>query len=376
MTPPAPIALVLFDAFDTLVTPRIPPHAQYAEEARRAGLGACLCGDTSGRGSSSSSSSSKQGGSSEGTEDPERGSIQGGAQARGTPAAGHEDAVVKAAFKASFKALAKQHPLYGLHTGLATSDEWWTMLIESTMLRSGVPASALASQMATLAPSLLRRFASERAYRLADGAEATLRGLRGLADSMHAGDTGVPLAMSLATNSDERILEACKALNLGRYLALDVVYDEARPPTQVEEKEEEEDGGSAASGRGMRKKRTAVSGPTLSYDVGFEKPDTRFFHSAVARSFPRGAAAVSSSSSTAITSLSLEDMCRRTLYVGDTFDEDYVGATRAGLQAVWLQRTEPQRGDDDGGGGGHKENVLAVRDMRDIVGIVKQSWEA
>jgi putative hydrolase of the HAD superfamily len=56
---------------------------------------------------------------------------------------------------------------------------------------------------------------------------------------------------------------------------------------------------------------------TYSFGVGFEKPDVRIFRRAVA------------------TANASED---RSLHVGDSFEADYVGARRAGLHAILLQR--------------------------------------
>ncbi|HEY5605013.1 MAG TPA: HAD-IA family hydrolase [Thermoplasmata archaeon] len=56
---------------------------------------------------------------------------------------------------------------------------------------------------------------------------------------------------------------------------------------------------------------------TYSFDVGAEKPDVRIFRRAVARAN------------------AAEEQC---VHVGDSFEADYLGARRAGLHAVLLQR--------------------------------------
>lgn len=56
---------------------------------------------------------------------------------------------------------------------------------------------------------------------------------------------------------------------------------------------------------------------TYSFDAGAEKPDPRIFHRAMAQA---GAAA------------------ERSVHVGDSFEADYLGARRAGLHAILLQR--------------------------------------
>ena len=56
---------------------------------------------------------------------------------------------------------------------------------------------------------------------------------------------------------------------------------------------------------------------TYSFDVGAEKPDVRIFRRAVAEAN------------------AAEEQC---VHVGDSFEADYLGARRAGLHAVLLQR--------------------------------------
>lgn len=225
--------------------------------------------------------------------------------------------------------------------------------------------------MARLGPALLRRFASAEAYQLSEGIPETLKRISNTHQTGSQEREGKrTLTLSMATNSDERILEACKALGLGRFLDLDIRYDPQRRPTNIE-----------GQGAEAQKRRVPVSGPTLSYDVGFEKPDKRFFHAAVQRAFPDPVGGEGTPSV-------LRQMCQQTLYVGDHFSEDYLGARRAGLQAVWLQRSQPwpteeecreakQIQDDQASGDstpGNSSGLLAVSSMLDIVQIVESSW--
>ncbi|PWN36739.1 uncharacterized protein FA14DRAFT_106271, partial [Meira miltonrushii] len=260
-----PIKVIIFDAFDTLITPRSAPYLQYAEEARKVGLQV-------------------------------------------------QDEDVKKSFKSSFKQLAKQYPVYGLNTGLSSPDDWWLRLIQQTMIGSGIQQTKVEDAMPILGPALLNRFGSAEAYKLAEGVPDVFEKLNEL-----KGPSNADLTLSLATNSDQRILNACKDLGLGRFLDLDVVYDSKRAPTNISD----EDLGSS-----VKKAREPVSGPTLSYDVGFEKPSKEFFHFAVQRIFPFDQSQ----------QITLAEMCKQTLYVGDHFEEDYLGAKSAGLQAAWLRR--------------------------------------
>ncbi|EPQ28103.1 uncharacterized protein PFL1_04430 [Pseudozyma flocculosa PF-1] len=161
------IRLILFDAFDTLVQPVTPPFQQYAEEARKAGLGL-------------------------------------------------SDENVAKAFKQAFRSLSTSHPNYGLDTGLTSPDEWWRLVISETFDPSHHPPPhpVTQSQFERLVPGianrLVRRFGTRYAYRLfPDVAPAlTLLSRRGI-------------KMALATNSDSRILQVLSEFNMDRFIDLD-----------------------------------------------------------------------------------------------------------------------------------------------------------
>ncbi|KAG7530433.1 hypothetical protein FFLO_05032 [Filobasidium floriforme] len=157
----SPVRLVLFDAFDTLITPRLPIHVQYAEEATRAGLKVDA-----------------------------------------------DD--VRRAFKPAFKALSITHPQNpqnsssnptGPNTTTTTirpppldPTRWWTLLIEGCMRGAGVPDAELKKALPTLAPALIKRFESREGYRVFDDVEGCLKRLRELR---------VPTG--LVSNADDRI---------------------------------------------------------------------------------------------------------------------------------------------------------------------------
>ncbi|KAL1408668.1 hypothetical protein Q8F55_005481 [Vanrija albida] len=158
--PRPPVRLVLFDVFDTLVTPRLPVHEQYAAEALRLGL-------------------------------------------RVTPAS------VKAGFRPAFKEMNAQYPLYGKHAAPPLSPEqWWSALINQCMLHAGAGAPELEAKGPALASALLGRFESEVGYRAFDDSLPTLRGLRELG-----------IKTSVVSNADPRILLTLTALGIEDLLA-------------------------------------------------------------------------------------------------------------------------------------------------------------
>lgn len=110
------VRLVLFDAFDTLITPRLPIHVQYAQEATRHGLPSI------------------------------------------TPES------VRKAFKPSFKKITAQYPEWGRPA--MTPSEWWMLCIEETMRAAGAEESRLNEVMPRLGKALLDRFESAEGYRV------------------------------------------------------------------------------------------------------------------------------------------------------------------------------------------------------------------
>jgi FMN phosphatase YigB (HAD superfamily) len=117
------IRLVLFDAFDTLITPRLPIHVQYAQEAHRHGLSESII----------------------------------------TPA------TVRSAFKPAFRKTNERFPEWGRHAQPKMSpSEWWMVCIEETMRMAGAEQGQLEEVMPRLGKALLDRFESAKGYRAFD----------------------------------------------------------------------------------------------------------------------------------------------------------------------------------------------------------------
>lgn len=163
----APIRLILFDAFDTLVTPRSAPHLQYAALARDHGLTV-------------------------------------------------SDSDVKSAFKSAFRTTSQEHPNYGLETDIASPDEWWKLVIQRTFtphLHSHVTHEQYVAAIEHLSNRLVARFGTNEAYHLF---EDVLPALSALTEAQ------VPIQLGLATNSDSRILSVLASFGLDRHIPLTV----------------------------------------------------------------------------------------------------------------------------------------------------------
>lgn len=116
-----------------------------------------------------------------------------------------------------------------------------------------------------------------------------------------------------------------------------------------------------------------ISFVVLSYDVGHEKPDLRMFDAAIQMLKETLA---EDSKGAAITSI--DDFEK--LYVGDSLEKDYFGASEAGWNAVWLDRRHQddnlkdspiertQLKSKEGGGKEVARQVYAIRDLRALSG--------
>ena len=152
-----------------------------------------------------------------------------------------------------------------------------------------------------LVASLLHRFSSNEGYQLYDDVKPFFNQLKHWRDN--AEDTGTQrldpsrFQVGVLSNSDDRVS--------GILANLGIRVNDRRP-------------GSEATFRPME--NSDIDCITLSYDVGFEKPDRRMFDAAMSAS-----------------GLTAE---RNSLYlhVGDNPEEDYLGALQAGWQSLLLDR--------------------------------------
>lgn len=206
------------------------------------------------------------------------------------------------------------------------------------MLNSGMDATSVQDVLPHLTTNILNRFSSKEAYRLSGAEEAEV------VDTLSSLQT-LGVHSSLATNSDSAILLACKDLGLANYLNLETREREPKDEENVD--------------------TTSRVTATLSYDVGFEKPDIRFFREAVQRawSIPRHSQSIAGSTSLQ----SEQSRAAATLYVGDDFHQDIVGATNAGLQAAWINRggkSQPE---------GASPTHCEIDTLLDVAQIVRES---
>ncbi|KAH9929308.1 HAD hydrolase subfamily IA REG-2-like protein [Amylocystis lapponica] len=125
------IRLVLFDAFSTLLTPRLPVYVQYSE-----------------------------------TFEPYLGVL--------------EPDALKRSFKIALKQLQAEKPAYQ-----SGAQEWWGEVIRRTAVGAGGDPNAVDKSLAEIVPRLLKRFSSREGYRAFDDSILALRQLK--ESSIHTG---------------------------------------------------------------------------------------------------------------------------------------------------------------------------------------------
>ncbi|KAF8242843.1 HAD-superfamily hydrolase [Wilcoxina mikolae CBS 423.85] len=192
-----------------------------------------------------------------------------------------EESDVQKNFKKAFKALSEKFPNYGKDVGMK-SEEWWTTVIRSTFSPTILPPS--------LAPALLSHFATSSAYILHTSVPFLLHSLRSNTMYSHT-------IIGVVSNSDSRVPLILRDLG---------ITVRNYPPTQRRDIEAGKNG--------------EIDFVTLSYDIGFQKPDPRIFEAALAEA----------------KRLEEEDNVEWVkVHVGDDFEKDFQAAEKAGWRGVF-----------------------------------------
>ena len=175
-----------------------------------------------------------------------------------------------------------------------------------------------------LIPSLIHRFHSSEGYTLFPDVVPLLKQLRS--------QKARRVVIGVITNSDNRTASILTSLGV-----------RVSPLHYGEERPEQSSLGDSSE------KDFDVDFTVLSYDVGAEKPDGRMFEAAeevlgtlLRREEAAGSPADAGASAEAWSKV----------YVGDEYEKDVVGATRAGWKAVLVERE-----DAEGGGRGEREGL-------------------
>lgn len=170
--------------------------------------------------------------------------------------------ILKSRMKDSFKVMEERHPNFG--KGGVTWENWWKQLVKLTF-RGQMPDYAN-NNIEIIANKLINEFRTSRCWDVADGSRKLLDVLK--KKNIHIG---------VISNFDPRLVDILKNINL--YKEFDFVL--------------------------------------TSYDIGFSKPDTKIFESAIkaCKALPKP----------------LE--C---LHIGDSFEKDYKGGKAAGWHALMV----------------------------------------
>ncbi|KAI9762704.1 MAG: hypothetical protein M1840_001171 [Geoglossum simile] len=325
--------LLTLDAFGTIFTPREPVAKQYLDVARRLGL-----------------------------------------------------ASVDEALLQTFKEQSRLHPNYGRNSGMK-APEWWANVIKSTFRPFTSTTSPLPTQ---LVPELLARFSSSNAYRLYPDVSSffqALHKLRHYPGAMEEEHWPWDLTVvGVITNSDDRVPSILSSLGL-RVSARVVQRPEQIFLGSTQFRNEDIANANPMESSAPRYLDAAaridedINFIVLSYDVGAEKPNPRIFRvakdmlrltlqdDATLRSRDRHAAAPGGKESTGGFTF---------LHVGDDVQKDVIGAQKAGLQSILLDRkgTYSQAFEESkrrilsvplsGGDASTSHEMQVIQDLRDL----------
>ncbi|KZT61998.1 HAD-like protein [Calocera cornea HHB12733] len=155
----APIRLITFDAFDTIVRPRLPIFVSYTQIFHKHNI------DVS------------------------------------------QD-LVKRAFKPSFKKVEAEFPVYGKDVGM-TPHDWWGKVIEGTLEGAGIPKDVTEKALPGVVNDLMHRFGTDEGYDLFPDVLPALEALRSLPS---------PPRLALVSNTDSRMHDVLSSLGVGHFL--------------------------------------------------------------------------------------------------------------------------------------------------------------
>ncbi|KAF1974699.1 haloacid dehalogenase [Bimuria novae-zelandiae CBS 107.79] len=309
--------LLCFDAFDTLYKPNITVPVAYAFAATRHGIN-CVTNTTASK------------------------PVQEWKVEDCEP--------VFKAFKQSYRHEDTQNPNYGKATGLG-AEKWWANVIRGTF------QPFLKSQQKvpeTLISELLKRYSSREGYDLFPDAKTFFDNLRTIRSQPTRSTRWKwnKIIVGVITNSDDRVPSVLSSFGL------------KVSPRRV---------GTSAQSFSEATSEDDIDFVVLSYDVGYNKPDSRMFDAAGLLLSETLASAPSSSGLG-----SVDDYEK--LYVGDSLTKDYLGARKAGWHAVLIDRMR-EKGQESGKKGerrpaldtkrmevnGQPWNVRLVRGLDELV---------
>lgn len=155
----SPIRLVTFDAFDTIVRPRLPIFVSYTQIFQKHDI-----------------------------------------------AVGEE--AVKRAFKPSFRKVEAEYPVYGKDAGL-TPHDWWGKVIAGTLEGAGISQDVTEKALPGVVDDLMHRFGTEEGYDLFPDVLPALKALKSLPSPPH---------LALVSNTDSRMHDVLSSLGVAGFL--------------------------------------------------------------------------------------------------------------------------------------------------------------
>lgn len=186
---------------------------------------------------------------------------------------------IKADFGKLHSQLLEKYPNYGKKSGeIHSCDQWWLELIVQLFQIDHYSKNETSQELCN---QLIHRFKSADGYHLFPDVIPTLSKLK---------EKDIKIVIS--SNSDTRVFDVLSSFGLFKYIDKEDVY--------------------------------------ISYNVGYEKPQKKFFDAVVNDHFPK----VQFDKSAYLSNV---------WHVGDGHDKDYVGAVRAGWNGIYLDREVESR---------------------------------
>ncbi|KAF2660557.1 hypothetical protein K491DRAFT_589214 [Lophiostoma macrostomum CBS 122681] len=214
---------------------------------------------------------------------------------------------ISSTFGDAFKTESTEHPNYGKAFGIET-EKWWGNVITKTLTPFLTPSQTIPPP---LIAQIYHQFSSKHGYSFYSDVLPIFSLINSHSPSWKWDKT----IIGVITNSDNRVPSVLESLGL------------SVGPRRF---------GSVSQQRTTEQKKPDIDFVVLSYDVESAKPDRKIFDAGV--DMLRDVLDAEADDNDHNPKLSVKDFEK--LYVGDEIDKDYLGAERAGWNALYLKRKE------------------------------------
>ncbi|CAI2185121.1 4344_t:CDS:2, partial [Funneliformis geosporum] len=139
-----------------------------------------------------------------------------------------EETMIDKKFRESFRNVYKIYRNYGYDNGLS-SKEWWSKVIETTFLETGIDKKDLLPILPILSTNIYNKFTTSEAYELYDETEYVLNELHNIRK----------IKLGIISNLDERLERILSSLKIHQYfdfILLSGIFGVEKPDVKIFEK--------------------------------------------------------------------------------------------------------------------------------------------